>query len=271
MTTSTLRTIIVDDEPLARRGLELRLKQIPDILLVAQCRNGREAVDAINRLKPDLMFLDVQMPGMDGFEVLKKTPEDLLPVVIFVTAFDQYAINAFQANAVDYLLKPIEESRLHQALFRVRERREQEQALNHRQKLLALIGGLTGQESPEVDDLPTTPAELLAQAHSGCLSIKDGGCITRVSYSEITHIDAAGDYMCVHADDDTHILRATMKELEEQLNPAVFTRVHRSTIVNIDAVREARPHINGEHYLLLRNGDTVKLSRSYKDKIARFS
>ena len=266
-----LKTVIVDDEPLARQGLEIRLNKRPDIHIVAQCKNGKEALEALAQHNVDLIFLDVQMPGLSGLDVLSKMDGDDMPSVIFVTAFDHYAINAFQENAVDYLLKPIEESRLHQAIFRVHERLDQKRAVQHKQKLLKLIGGLTGKPDTRMQDIPESPSELMEKAHSGSLSIKDAGVITRLEYRDITHIDAAGDYMCVHANGDTHILRATMKQLEEELNPTVFTRVHRSTIVNIQAVKAIHPHINGEHHLHLSSGDVVKLSRSYKDKVSMFT
>lgn len=265
----TLKAIIVDDEKLARRGLEIRLETVADVDVVAQCANGRQALEAVRTHKPDILLLDVQMPGMDGFEVVKALGEDLPPVVIFVTAFDQFAINAFESSAVDYLLKPIDDSRLHQALFKARQALEQRKAVEQRRQLMGLLGDLTGKPCDE-EAIPEDVDELLAQTQRTTLSIKDRGKTVRVDYADITHIEAAGDYMCVYADGQTHILRATMKELEGMLNPTVFQRVHRSTMVNVNAVTEIHPHINGEHFLALNSGQTVKLSRTYKSKIRHF-
>lgn len=264
-----LKAVIVDDEKLARRGLEIRLESIEDIDVVAQCANGREALEVVRELKPEILLLDVQMPGMSGFDVVKALGSDLPPCLIFVTAFDQFAINAFESNAIDYLLKPIDDSRLHQALYKARQALEQSRAVRQRQQLMGLLGDLTGKSSDD-ESIPEDVDDLLAQTQKSTLSIKDRGKTVRVDYADISHIEAAGDYMCVYAQGQTHILRATMKELEEMLNPTVFQRVHRSTMVNVNAVREIHPHINGEHFLALDSGQTVKLSRTYKNKIRHF-
>jgi two-component system LytT family response regulator len=261
-----LKTLIVDDEPLARRGLELRLADAPDVEVVGQCANGAEAVKAIAEHEPDLMFLDVQMPGLDGFATLRAIPASQMPMVVFVTAYDHYAIRAFEASAVDYLLKPIDDSRLHQALYRVRQEFRERQAEQHLPRLLSLLGELSGKPALTLEqvidgELPTPRAQQK-------LAIKDGSRIVRVDPATIRWVDAAGDYMCIHTETDTHILRATMRELEQQLDPRRFQRIHRSTIVNVDRVKEMRAHINGEYFLVLDSGHELKLSRTYKDKIA---
>jgi two-component system LytT family response regulator len=262
-----LRTILVDDEPLARRGLEIRLANEADIRVVAQCGNGEEAVRAVAELEPDLMFLDVQMPGLDGFATLRAIPASRMPLVVFVTAYDHYAIRAFEASAIDYVLKPIEDSRLHQALFRVRQQHRERRAELNCERLLSLLGQMSGQPSLTLDEaLAGEPLRL--RRGDGKLAIKDGQRIVRVEPATIRWIDAAGDYMCIHTDSDTHILRATMRELEGQLDPARFQRIHRSTMVNLARVREMRSHINGEYFLILDSGHELKLSRSYKDKVA---
>ena len=265
----TIRAIIVDDEPLARRGLELRLREAADVEIVRQCANGREALAAINELQPDLMFLDIQMPGMSGFDVVKQVPQESLPMIVFVTAFDRFAIEAFEAHALDYLLKPVDESRLERALDRVRAQYEQRQAMAQREQLMAMLADVTGKG--EIESGSGAGANgTAARRYATMLPIRVGRETIRLDVAAIDWIDAAGDYMCVHAASQTHVLRATMKELEEMLDPEVFQRVHRSTIVNLDQVRQVKPHTNGECFLVLESGSEVKVSRSYRDVVARF-
>jgi two-component system LytT family response regulator len=261
----TIRTLIVDDEPLARRGLELRLKEATDIQIVAQCANGREALAAVAELAPDLMFLDIQMPGLSGIEVVKQVPQESMPMVVFVTAFDRFAIDAFESHALDYLLKPVDEERLARALDRVRAQWQQKQAAAQREQLMALIADLTGKGEIEPEALAA--AGQPARRYATMLPIRSGRETIRLDVATIDWIDAAGDYMCVHAGGQTHVLRATMKELEDMLDPSVFQRVHRSTIVNLARVRSLRPHVNGECFLRLQSGQEVKLSRSFRDKV----
>jgi two-component system LytT family response regulator len=262
----TIRTIIVDDEPLARRGLELRLAEAQDIEIARQCANGREALAAIADLHPDLMFLDIQMPGLSGFDVLAQVPQESLPMIVFVTAFDRFAIDAFEAHALDYLLKPVDDARLARALERVRAQWQQRQALAQREQLMAMLGDLNGQGQIEAESL-ASPDGRPARRYATMLPIRVGRETLRLDVPTIDWIDAAGDYMCVHAAGQTHVLRATMKELEEMLDPKVFQRVHRSTIVNLARVRSLRPHLNGECFLKLQSGQEVKLSRSFRDKV----
>ena len=261
----SIRTLIVDDEPLARRGLTLRLARHPDIEIVAEAGNGREAFFAISEHQPALMFLDVQMPGVDGFELLRAVPMTQLPLTVFVTAYDQYAMQAFAANALDYLLKPIDDARLDEAVERARRSVDARAADDHCARLLRLLGNVSGR--PDL-----TLEQALHDADAGDLvddrlSIKDAGRTLRLPMADILWIDAAGDYMCVHTPSDTHVLRATMRELESRLDPRRFQRIHRSTIVNLARVRELRSHLNGEYFLILDSGQQLKLSRSYKDKV----
>lgn len=260
----SIRAIIVDDEPLARRGLEIRLREAPDVEIVRQCGNGREALAAIAELQPDLMFLDIQMPGLSGFDVLKQVPQESLPMIVFVTAFDRFAIEAFEAHALDYLLKPVDEARLGRALDRVRAQWQQRQAVAQREQLMAMLADLTGKGEIEPGSLPAAGG---VRRYATMLPIRVGRETIRLDVAAIDWIDAAGDYMCVHASGQTHVLRATMKELEEMLDPQVFQRVHRSTIVNLARVRSLRPHLNGECFLKLESGQEVKLSRSFRDKV----
>jgi len=262
----TIRAIIVDDEPLARRGLELRLREATDVEIVRQCANGREALAAIAELQPDLMFLDIQMPGLSGFDVLKQVPQESLPMIVFVTAFDRFAIEAFEAHALDYLLKPVDEARLMHALDRVRAQWQQRQAVAQREQLMAMLADLTG-KGELAQEATSAAAGASARRYASMLPIRVGRETIRLDVAAIDWIDAAGDYMCVHAASQTHVLRATMKELEQMLDPQVFQRVHRSTIVNLARVRSLRPHLNGECFLKLESGQEVKLSRSFRDKV----
>jgi two-component system LytT family response regulator len=264
-----IRTLIVDDEPLARRGLELRLAAHTDIEIVAQVGDGAAAARAVMQHAPDLMLLDVQMPGLDGFAALRAIPAVQLPLVVFVTAHDHYAVRAFHACAMDYLLKPVEQERLDHALFRVREALAGRDAMAHRGRLLALLGEVSGQPALRLEDaLDASSADQLRG--DAPLAIRDGQRIVRLPPAEICWIDAAGDYLCIHTERDTHILRATMRELEQRLDPRRFPRIHRSIIVNASRVTSLRPHLNGEYFLTLDTGQELKLSRSYRDRLALF-
>jgi two-component system, LytTR family, response regulator len=261
-----ITTIIVDDEELARRGIELRLAEHTDIKIVAQCANGREALEAIAHHQPQLMFLDIQMPGISGFDVVACTPQESMPIVVFVTAFDQYALNAFEAQALDYLLKPINEVRFRQTLDRVRDLIEQRSAIVQREQLMGLLAKTHGAAALDAASLHREALDRTRE-YAEILPIRDDSDTVRVSVASIDWIDAAGDYMCVHAEGRTYVLRETMKSLESILDPKVFQRVHRSTIVNISRVRRLRPHTNGEYFLTLEDGQEIKLSRSYRDRV----
>ena len=261
-----IQALIVDDEALARRGLKHRLKNIAGIEVVGEAKNGREAVRKVRELQPDLLFLDIQMPGMDGFDVIMELGKEAPPAILFVTAYDEFAIKAFEVSAVDYLLKPIEEERLAEALARVRRLLKRQRATAHTNMLLKLVSEITGESVRNMEDLEKGVGEL-KRKESPKLAIRDGGKTTWVRQEDIEWIDAAGDYMCVHALGETHIMRKTMKELERELNPDFLHRIHRSTIVNINHVKEMQSHINGEYFLTLNSGHTVKLSRTYKNKL----
>ena len=261
-----IRTLIVDDERLARRGLELRLASAPDVDIVGEAENGRDAIDKVGALAPDLMFLDIEMPGMSGFDVLANLPQDSLPIVVFVTAFDRYAIDAFEARALDYLLKPVEDVRLDQALVRVRMYLAQRQALRQHERMLGLLADMRGAGELEPEELLARVAGP-ASRYPEVLAIRTGRDVVRVRSDEIDWIDAAGDYMCIHVGRATHVLRGTMKELDAALDPQLFQRVHRSAIVNLRRVRKLRPHANGEYFLTLEGGQELKLSRTHRDKI----
>jgi two-component system LytT family response regulator len=263
---NTIRTLIVDDEPPARRGLMVRLARHADIEVVAAVESGREALRAIAEHRPDLVLLDVQMPGLDGFGVLEGLPAADPPLVVFVTAYDRYALRAFQVHAVDYLLKPIESARLDEMLAHVRADLSRHKAGRRCERLLRLLGEVTGRPQLTLAEaLVDDAATLHLETH---LAIRDGARTLRVALDEVDWIDAAGDYMCVHAGPHTYVLRATMRTLEQRLDPRRFQRVHRSTVVNLARIRELRTHPNGECFLILDGGQRLKLSRSYRDRLA---
>ena len=261
----TIRTIIVDDEKLAIQGLQLRLEPHEDIEIIETCANGREAIRAIKTLKPDLVFLDIQMPGFDGFSVVKGVMEIDPPLFVFVTAYQEHAIRAFEANAVNYLMKPVDEDKLADTIERVRQRLAEKRSTEEAEKLKDVLAEV----SPEsLEDMGET--EESAGRYEKMINVKDRGQIFRVDVDTIEHIEAAGDYMCIYTGDNSLILRETMKDLERRLDPKNFQRVHRSTIVNLDQVRQVKPHTNGECFLVLDSGAEVKVSRSYRDVVARF-
>ncbi|MEC9299820.1 MAG: LytTR family DNA-binding domain-containing protein [Pseudomonadota bacterium] len=263
-----LTTIIVDDEELARQGLAMRLEEVSEIEILAQCQNGREALNAINEYGPDLAFLDIQMPGTSGLELIGEIQGDVMPMIVFVTAFDEFAVDAFDVHAVDYLLKPVESNRLKEAINKAQKLKMQEGALGDKQKLLELAASLSGKSLDAIGELLESGDNLIE--HADRLAIKDGTSLTFVPVKDIDWIDAAGDYMCVHAKGETHIMRTTMKELEARLAPSIFQRVHRSTIVNLERVEKISSHINGEFHLILGGGISLKMSRSYKNKVKHF-
>jgi two-component system LytT family response regulator len=262
-----MRTLIVDDEELARRGIELRLAAHRDVVIVGQCSNGREAIEAITREQPDLMFLDIQMPGLSGLDVVARVPYSSLPMVVFVTAFDRYALDAFEVQALDYLLKPINDARFERTLERVRLVWQQRTAYAQRDKLMQFLAARQGTEAFDDEALMAQRSDVGAAGFIDVLPIRGADATVRLPVERIDWIDAAGDYMCIHAEGRTHVLRETMKSLEALLDPSVFQRVHRSTIVNIHRVRYMRPHTNGEYFLKLDDGQEIKLSRTYRDRV----
>lgn len=265
--TDRIRAIVVDDEELARRGLEIRLRAHADIDLIAQCAGGRDALETIAREQPELVFMDVQMPGLNGFQVVKRLPQDSLPLVIFVTAYDRYALDAFETQALDYLLKPVDETRLALALDRARTELRQHSAMTRHEQMLKLLAQVDGATKIDQQDLVAQLRNLSEPRYANVLPIRTERETIRLPVDHIDWIDAAGDYMCVHAQGQTYVLRETMKSLEAILNPSAFQRVHRSTIVNVQRVRSLRPHINGEYFLTLDGGQELKLSRTYRDRL----
>lgn len=263
----TIKAILVDDEKLAIQGLQIRLEKFEDIEIVDTCSNGREAIRKIKTLKPDLVFLDIQMPGFDGFSVVQGVMEIEPPLFIFVTAYADHAVRAFEASAIDYLVKPVEEDRLADALDRVRKRLMEKRGAEEIEKLKTVLSEVAPGAMADIESVEESAA---ANRYEKLINVKDRGQIFRVDVDTIERIDAAGDYMCIYTADNSLILRETMKDLEKRLDPRHFQRVHRSTIVNLSQVREVKPHTNGECFLVLGSGAQVKVSRSYRDVVARF-
>jgi two-component system LytT family response regulator len=245
-----IRTLIVDDEPLARRGIRAHLKEEKDIEIVAECGNGREAVSVIEQLAPDLVFLDVQMPELDGFGVLEALDAELPPAVIFVTAYDKYALRAFEVHALDYLLKPFDTERFTKALERARAQigRKSLSDLSHRLQSL-------------IEDLRAN------QKYAERLVIKSAGRIFFLGVEEIDWVEAADNYVRLHVGRDTHLLRETMNSLERRLDPAQFLRIQRSTIVNVGRIKELHPLFRGEYEVVLRDGTRLASGRGYRHKL----
>ena len=250
----TLRTIIVDDEPLATQLMQKWLATFEDVEIVAVCRNGSEAIGQCELLRPDALFLDIQMPGMTGLDVVARLQGDVMPMVVFATAYDEFALQAFELNAIDYLLKPFDMERLTLSVQRLRERKQITEALDIKAPLINAIANIKNDA-----DEGTFQARKLA--------IKDGGEIVLLPFEDIEWVDAAGDYMCVHSKGETHIMRVTMKDLEAKLNASFFLRVHRSTIVNAECVSSVTILPKGEAELLLNGGARLKVSRSYRQNI----
>lgn len=263
----TIRTILVDDEKLAIEGLRLRLEPYEDVEIIDTCQNGREAIRKIKTHKPDLVFLDIQMPGFDGFSVVQGMMDIEPPLFVFVTAYSDHAIRAFEAQAADYLMKPVDPQRLADALDRVRLRLSEKRGAAEVERLKEVLAEVAPDSAERYESEEEVPA---ANRFEKLINIKDRGQIFRVDVDTIERIDAAGDYMVIETADNSLILRETMKDLEKRLDPRNFQRVHRSTIVNLGLVRQVRPHTNGECFLVLESGAEVKVSRSYRDVVARF-
>src|SRR5215203_2886687 len=252
-----IRTLIVDDEPLARRNLRLLLEKDPQIEILEECRNGREAVKAINTLSPDLIFLDIQMPAMDGFDVLQRVGPEHIHAIIFVTAFDQYALKAFDVHALDYLLKPFDDDRFAHALERAKSQIQSREINNLSGQLLSLL--------EERENEQKGPAQ--HQNYLTRLMIKVSGRVVLLKVDEIDFIEADGNYAKLHVGRKAHLLREKMHDLEGRLDPSTFVRIHRSTIVNLDRIKEMHPHFNGDYIVVLEDGRQLKLSRSRREQL----
>ena len=244
-----IRTLIVDDESLARERIRDMVATDPEIEIIGDCANGKEAIKAISKLKPDLIFLDVEMPGIDGFEVLQSLEPQQMPAVIFVTAYDQYAVRAFEIYALDYLLKPFDRERFERSLGRAK------------QQLLRTADSMSERILSALEEIKTRPV------HLERLVIKMNGHVFFIKTEEIDWLEAEGNYVRLHAGKESYLLRDTISALETQLDPKRFLRVHRSAIVNIDRIQELQPWFHGEYRIILREGVQLTLSRSYREKL----
>jgi two-component system LytT family response regulator len=247
---SKIRALVVDDEPLARDRVTSLLQQEADVEVIGACHDGTQAVAAIHNQAPDLVFLDVQMPGHNGFEVIEAVGADRMPTVIFVTAYDEYALRAFEVHALDYLLKPFGRERFRETLRHARASLERRRAGDLGRRLLALV-----------NDIKPEPSKLER------LVVKSGGRVCFLRTDQIDWIEAAGNYVRLHLGEESHLFRETMTRMEARLDTRQFVRIHRSRIVNTDRVKELQPWFNGEYVVVLQSGTRLTLSRGYRDKL----
>jgi two-component system, LytTR family, response regulator len=269
MPETPLRVLVVDDEPLARKSVRILLQDVPNVEVVGEAGNGPEAVERIAEAAPDLVFLDVQMPEMDGFEVLRALGPGRVPAVVFVTAYDEHAVRAFDAAAVDYLLKPFDDERFHRALERARarigDRRVRELASRLAQVLSS--AGVEAPPPPSSSAEPRPASSDAARSATGRIVLKNNGRITFLDVEKIDWIEAADYVVKLHAAGAVHLLREPIKELEARLDPRRFFRIHRSTIVNLGSVKELQPLFHGEYVVIMRDGAKLRLSRSRRERL----
>lgn len=252
-----IRTLIVDDEPLARRNLRALLKNDPEIEIIGEARSGPEAVRMIKAQSPALIFLDIQMPEMNGFEVLEQIAAESLPAIVFCTAFDKYALQAFEVHALDYLLKPFDDARFEKALNQAKRQIEDREISELSRRLLDL---LDERAAPQI-------AQAKADRYLTRLMIKSAGRVTFLKTEDVDWIEADNYYAKLHTEKKSHLLRESLNDLEARLDPKQFARVHRSAIVNLDRVKELQTHFNGEQIVVLHDGTELKLSRSRREEL----
>ncbi|WP_408889706.1 LytR/AlgR family response regulator transcription factor [Myxococcus faecalis] len=257
-----LAVLLVDDEPLARRGLRQALSLHPDVTVCGECRDGREAVDAIHALKPALVLLDVQMPELDGFGVIREVGVTRMPAVIFITAFDSFAVRAFDMHAVDYLVKPFADERFDEALSRARQRLRQDEALALGRKLAALLAD-TGHAPPTERESPP------GDEHPSRLVVKVGARSVLVPVSDLDWIGADDYCVTLHVGDKEHVLRESLASLEARLDAERFVRIHRSVIVNVERIRELHHDSATELVVVLSTGQRLRVSRSRREELER--
>jgi two-component system, LytTR family, response regulator len=263
-----IRTLIVDDEPVARDLIRIRLSREPDFAIIGEAGDGATAVAAVARDLPDLLFLDVQMPGLTGFQALEAMAGNHLPHVVFVTAFDQFALRAFEAHAIDYLVKPVNQERWLVALARARAMVASDSD-EQRERLAAMLGDLHGAETAMTGvQLGAAPDDARPPSiHIRRFVVKENDRIFLIPAAQVDWIEASANYVLVHVHGKTHRVRGTMAALERDLDPQQFARIHRSTIVNLDRIAEIQPSFNGDFHVLLRDGSQVRMSREFRSRV----
>jgi two-component system LytT family response regulator len=250
MNSARTRVLIVDDEPLARERIRTLIQEDPAFEVIGEAGDGPAAAETITAMHPDLVFLDVQMPGADGFDVIEAVGPAKMPFVVFVTAYDRYALKAFDVHALDYLLKPFDRDRFREALDRANRQLERASGGEIERRLAAIVNDLKP-----------------AKHRTDRFVVKSGGRIFFVRTAEIDWIEAAGNYVKLHVGNDSHLIRETMNAVEAKLSPEMFVRIHRCHIVNIEQVRELQPWFNGEYVVFLKNGTRLTLSRGYRERL----
>jgi two-component system LytT family response regulator len=268
--TDTLSVIIADDEPLARRLLRVLLEAIPGVVLLAECSNGRDAIAKTRELSPDLLILDVKMPGLSGFDVVVALQSDTMPMVVFCTAYQRYAVDAFDLHAVDYLLKPVGQDRLARAVERARERLRVTGGADRKMPLVGAIGDIAQRVGGRSDDRARAGASPVGDLPRNRLAVKNPEGTRMVDTDDLDWVDAAGDYMCLHVKGETLIMRSTLKDLMARLDPDRFRRIHRSTVVNLDRIVRLQPLQKGEYIIELDCDQNLKVSRNYRQAIKQF-
>lgn len=248
----TYNVLIADDELIAREILQMHLKRYSQVALVATCANGKEALESIEKLQPDVVFLDIQMPELNGIELVKSLNVSKLPLIVFITAFDTYAIQAFETNAIDYLLKPFDDERFDRMF----------------QKVLKQLELMNKQEFSSVFEKYGQFFQQMSQpTYAEIVTVKDGGRIQLIKIADLIYVEAEGNYISLHTEKSKHLLYETLTHFESKLNPKTFVRIHRSTIVNLHFIKEIQSHFNGDYSVILKNEKVLRMSRNYKENL----
>ncbi len=269
MINKPLTALIVDDEPLALEGLRLRLEKIPEIEVIAEASDGDEAIHLCQTLSPDVLFLDLRLPGLNGIEVVQALQADILPMVVFVSAYGEYALDAFELNAIDYVMKPANLGRLQKTVERIMQRVKPIDSGKEKFKLLRALGESSGIAVAELEDWLESDKPLPSPFIQELVIKNNDHEKVFLPINDIRWIDAAGDYMCVHTYDETHVVRITMKKLESQLDPKIFSRIHKSTLVNVNCIKSIKPLRNSESILELGDDVQLKVSRNFSSDIQK--
>ena len=264
-----LTALIVDDEPLALEGLRLRLEKLPEIQVIAEASDGDQAIHLCQTLCPDVMFLDLRLPGLNGIEVVQALQADVLPMVVFVSAYGEYALDAFELNAIDYVMKPANLGRLQKTVERIMQRVQPVDSSKEKFKLLRALGETSGIDVAELENWLVSDLPLPTPFNQQLVIKNNDQEKVFLPITAIRWIDAAGDYMCIHTQSETHVVRITMKKLASQLDPKIFSRIHKSTLVNVNCIKSIKPLRNSESILELGDDVQLKVSRNYSATIQK--